>query len=600
MPSSSTLCSAFQATAAIDPTAIALRTVGGTLQLTWGEYADQVRQVAAGLNELGVGRGATVALMMANRVEYYPIDVGAQHVGATSFSVYNTLSAEQLNYVLSNAAVRVMFAEAQYVDRIRQSGVAVDHIVVLDGPADGAGTLTLDDLLTRGAANTAFDFDASWQAVQPEDVATLIYTSGTTGNPKGVETTHANLLFEGESVLQVLPAEFGDRITSYLPSAHIADRFTALYLQEIVGTQITVVPDLKQIGAALVDTRPTVWGAVPRVWEKLRTAIEFAVDSEPDETRRQGLQWALGVARQVSTAEAEGQPVSAELAAEWAKADAAVLSLLRAKIGLDQLKWAVSGAAPIAPETLKFFAGIGVPITEIWGMSELSCIATASAPDDRRLGTVGRIVPGMEARTDANGELLVRGPLVMRGYRNEPTKTAEAIDADGWLHTGDVAVIDDDGYVKIVDRIKELIITEAGKNISPTNIENSVKSETPLAGPVVAIGEARGYITALVTLDAEAAAAYASQRGLTDASAPALAADTEVIAVVRDGILAGNARLSRVEQIRRFRILPHFWEPGGDEMTLTMKLKRRPISDKYADEIEELYAAELAASVHEA
>ena len=600
MPSSSTLCSAFQATTAIDPTAIALRTVGGTLQLTWGEYADQVRLVAAGLNGLGVGRGATVALMMANRVEYYPIDVGAQHVGATSFSVYNTLSAEQLNYVLSNAAVRVMFAEAQYVDRIRQSGVAVEHIVVLDGPADGAGTLTLDDLLARGAANTAFDFDASWQAVQPEDVATLIYTSGTTGNPKGVETTHANLLFEGESVLQVLPAEFGDRITSYLPSAHIADRFTALYLQEIVGTQITVVPDLKQIGAALVDTRPTVWGAVPRVWEKLRTAIEFAVDSEPDETRRQGLQWALGVARQVSTAEAEGQPVSAELAAEWAKADAAVLSLLRAKIGLDQLKWAVSGAAPIAPETLKFFAGIGVPITEIWGMSELSCIATASAPDDRRLGTVGRIVPGMEARTDANGELLVRGPLVMRGYRNEPTKTAEAIDADGWLHTGDVAVIDDDGYVKIVDRIKELIITEAGKNISPTNIENSVKSETPLAGPVVAIGEARGYITALVTLDAEAAAAYASQRGLTDASAHALAADTEVIAVVRDGILAGNARLSRVEQIKRFRILPHFWEPGGDEMTLTMKLKRRPISDKYADEIEELYAAELAASVHEA
>jgi long-subunit acyl-CoA synthetase (AMP-forming) len=572
-----TLCSAFQATAAVDPDAIAVRSVGGD----------------------------TVALMMANRVEFYPIDVGAQHVGATSFSVYNTLSAEQLNYVLSNAAVRVMFAEAQYVERIGQSGVPIDHVIVLDGPADTPSTrignaITLDALLERGAANTAFDFETSWRAVRPEDVATLIYTSGTTGNPKGVETTHANLIFEGASVRRVLPVEFGDRITSYLPSAHIADRFTALYLQEIAGTQITVVPDIKQVAAALIDCRPTVWGAVPRVWEKLRGAVEFAVANEPDETRRQGLQWALGVAKQVSSAEAAGEPVSAELAEEWAKADATVLSLLRAQLGLDQVRWAVSGAAPIAPETLKFFTGIGVPITEIWGMSEVSCIATAAPPGDRRLGTVGRIVPGMEARADHNGELLVRGPLVMKGYRNEPEKTAEAVDAEGWLHTGDVVVIDDDGYIKIVDRIKELIITEAGKNISPTNIENSVKSETPLAGSVVAIGEARGYITALVSLDAEAAAAYAGQRGLSDASARALASDVEVIDAIRAGVAAGNARLSRVEQIKRFRIVPHFWEPGGEEMTLTMKLKRRPIAAKYATEIEELYAAEPLAAVHQA
>jgi long-chain acyl-CoA synthetase len=600
-----TLCSAFQATAAVDPDAIAVRSVGDTQQLTWAEYADQARLVTAGLDSLGVGRGDTVALMMANRVEFYPIDVGAQHVGATSFSVYNTLSAEQLNYVLSNAAVRVMFAEAQYVERIGQSGVPIDQVIVLDGPADTASThignaITLDALLERGAANTAFDFEASWRSVRPEDVATLIYTSGTTGNPKGVETTHANLIFEGASVRQVLPVEFGDRITSYLPSAHIADRFTALYLQEIAGTQITVVPDIKQIAAALIDCRPTVWGAVPRVWEKLRGAVEFAVASEPDETRRQGLQWALGVAKQVSSAEAVGEPVSAELAAEWAKADATVLSLLRARLGLDQVRWAVSGAAPIAPETLKFFTGLGVPITEIWGMSEVSCIATAAPPGDRRLGTVGRIVPGMEARADHHGELLVRGPLVMKGYRNEPEKTAEAVDAEGWLHTGDVVVIDDDGYIKIVDRIKELIITEAGKNISPTNIENSVKSETPLAGSVVAIGEARGYITALVSLDAEAAAAYAGQRGLSDASARALASDVGVIEAIRAGVAAGNARLSRVEQIKRFRIVPHFWEPGGEEMTLTMKLKRRPIAAKYATEIEELYAAEPLAAVHQA
>jgi long-subunit acyl-CoA synthetase (AMP-forming) len=593
----STLCAAFQATASVDPDAIALRDVGGTHQVTWREYADRARLVAAGLNSLGVGRGDTVALMMANRVEFYPIDVGAQHVGATSFSAYNTLSAEQLNYVFSNAGTRVVFAENQYVDRIRRSGAPIAHLVVLDGPGD-SDSVPLDEFLARGTANADFDFEATWRAVQPEDVATLIYTSGTTGNPKGVETTHSNLLFEGDSVRKVLPVGFGDRITSYLPSAHIADRFTALYLQELVGTQITVVPDVKQIGAALVDCRPTVWGAVPRVWEKLRAAVESAVAGEPDETRKQGLEWALGIARQAGDAELAGAPLSDDLAAQWQQADIAVLSALRTKLGLDQIRWAVSGAAPIAPGTLAFFAGIGVPITEIWGMSELSCIATAAAPSERRLGTVGRIVPGMEARSGEAGELLVRGPLVMKGYRNEPAKTAEAVDADGWLHTGDVAIIDDDGYITIVDRIKELIINEAGKNISPTNIENSVKAETPLVGSVVAIGDARAYITALVCLDAESSAADAAQRGLADRSAKALAEDPRVVAAVRAAIVAGNDRLSRVEQIKRFRIVPDFWEPGGNEMTLTMKLKRKPITARYAAEIEELYAAEMPAGVY--
>lgn len=600
MTKPTTLCAAFQASSIVDPDAIALRTIGGAHQVTWREYADQVRQVAAGLDSLGIRHGDTVALMMANRVEFYPIDVGAQHVGATSFSVYNTLSAEQLNYVFDNAAARVIFAEAQYVERIAASGIPIEHVIVLDGPGQAPNELTLDELLERGVANTAFDFDSTWRAVQPEDVATLIYTSGTTGNPKGVETTHANLIFEGDAVRQVLPVEFGDRITSYLPSAHIADRFTALYLQEIAGTQITVVPDLKQIAAALADCRPTIWGAVPRVWEKLRAAVEFTVANEPDEARKQALQGALDVARQVADAELRGEPPSAELAEQWRQADATVLSLLRAKLGLDQLRWAVSGAAPIAPGTLAFFAGLGVPISEIWGMSEVSCIATASPPSERRLGTVGRIVPGMEARTSAEGELLIRGPLVMKGYRNEPEKTADAVDADSWLHTGDVVVIDEDGYIKIVDRIKELIITEAGKNISPTNIENSVKASAPLAGSVVAIGDARAYITALVSLDAETAAAHAAQRGLADASAQTLASDPDVIAAIRAGISAGNARLSRVEQIKRFRVVTDFWEPGGEEMTLTMKLKRRPIAEKYATEIEELYAADPPASVHQA
>lgn len=583
-----TLCEAFQRTAAIDPDAIALRNVGGTQTLTWRDYADQVRLIAAGLASLGVGRGDTVALMMANRIAFYPIDVAAQHLGATSFSVYNTLSADQLEYVFANAGNSVMLCEAQHVEVIRKSGVPIEHVVVLDGAAEDA--ITLEELLARGVANTEFDFDATWQAVRPDDVATLIYTSGTTGNPKGVETTHANLVFEAAAVTSVLPVEFGDRITSFLPSAHIADRFTALYLQEWAGTQITVVPDPRQIAAALPDCRPTIWGAVPRVWEKLKAAIEHVVSAEPDEQRRQGMQWALAVAARKAQAQLAGEPISDELAAEYAKADAAVLTPLRAKLGFDQLKWAVSGAAPIPAETLAFFGGLGIPIAEIWGMSELSCICSVVPPEEHRLGTIGKVLPGMEAKIADDGELLVRGPLVMKGYRKEPEKTADAVDPDGWLATGDVVTMDEDGYLKIVDRKKELIINEAGKNISPANVENAIKSATSLAGGVVSIGDARAYMTALITIDAETAAAYAAQRGLADASAKALAEDPEVVAAVRAGVAAGNAKLSRVEQIKRFRILPTFWEPGGDELTLTMKLRRKPIATKYAAEIDELYA----------
>jgi long-chain acyl-CoA synthetase len=596
MPKMTTLPAAFQATAAIDPTAVAVRNVGGSQTLTWREYAEQVRTLAAAFASLGVVRGGTVALMMANRVEFYPLDVAAQHVGATSFSVYNTLSSEQLQYVFSNAGTTVVVAEARFAATIRASGVPIEHLVVLDGEADGA--ITLDELFERGRANADFDFEAAWQAVLPEDVATLVYTSGTTGNPKGVESTHANLIFEGAAVREVLPVGFGDRITSFLPSAHMADRFTALYLQEIAGTQITVVGDVKAIAAALADCRPTIWAAVPRVWQKLRLAVEHAVSTEPDPQRREGMQWALEVAATKATLALAGEPIPAELAADYAKADELILSKLRARLGFDELKWAVSGAAPIPSETLAFFGGLGVPIAEIWGMSETSCIATAVSPAEHRLGTVGKILPGMEAWVADDGELLVRGPLVMKGYRGEPEKTADAVDPDGWLHTGDVVTVDGGGFITIVDRKKELIITEAGKNISPANIENAIKAASPLLGGVVTIGDARPFITALLTLDADAAAAYAAGHGL-DAAPKVLSEDPQLIASVGSAVAAGNARLSRVEQIKRFVILPTFWEPGGDELTLTMKLKRKPIAAKYAGEIDRLYAPALAPDVHE-
>ena len=590
-----TLCEAFQRTAAIDPDAVALRTPGDTQTLTWRDFASQVRQVAAGLAALGVGRGDTVSLMMANRIEFYPLEVGAQHLGATSFSVYNTLAAEQLTYLFDNAGTKVVMCEQQYVDRIHASGAVIEHIVCIDGSPDG--TLTVEDLTGGGAED--FDFESAWRAVQPEDVATLIYTSGTTGNPKGVEMTHTNLLFQAYAVEAVLGIEFGDRITSFLPSAHIADRISGLYMQEVFGTQVTVVSDARAIAAALPDVRPTIWAAVPRVWEKLKAGIESAVAHEPDERRREAVQWAMSVAAKRAAALVAGDPVPENVAAEWAKADELVLSKLRAQLGLDRLRWALSGAAPIPKETLGFFAGLGIPVSELWGMSELSCVATLSHPRETRLGTVGKLLPGLEGRIADDGEFLVRGPLVMKGYRKEPQKTAEAIDADGWLHTGDILEIVDDGYLRVIDRKKELIINSGGKNMSPANIENAIKAACPQIGTILAIGDARPYTTALIVLDAESAGSYAAHRGLPDASAATLAADPDLITDIAAGVAEGNTKLSRVEQIKRFRVLPTFWEPGGDEITLTMKLKRRPIVQKYTAEIEELYASQIGPPVHE-
>ncbi|GFG64734.1 fatty-acid--CoA ligase [Mycobacterium kubicae] len=590
-----TMCEAFQRTAAIDPDAVALRTPGNTQTLTWREYAEQVQRVAAGLAGLGVRRGDTVSLMMANRVEFYPLEVGAQHVGATSFSVYNTLPAEQLTYVFDNAGTKVMICEEQYVDRIRASGAPIEHIICIDGHPEG--TLSVTDLYA--AADENFDFESTWRAVQPDDIVTLIYTSGTTGNPKGVEMTHTNLLFEGRAIDAVLGVEFGDRGTSYLPTAHIADRMCNLYIQEMFGTQITTVSDPRAIVAALPDVRPTVWGAVPRVWEKLKAGIEFTVGNETDEMKRAALQWAMSVADKRAAALLAGEPMSDDAAAEWAQADELVLSKLRERLGFGELRWAISGAAPIPRETLAFFAGIGIPIAEVWGMSELSCAATAYHPRELRLGTVGRLLPGLEGKIAEDGEYLVRGPLVMKGYRKEPAKTAEAIDAEGWLHTGDIFDVDADGFLRVVDRKKELIINAAGKNMSPANIENTILAACPMIGVMIVIGDGRPYNTALLVFDADSVGPYAAQHGLPDASPEALAANPEVIARIAAGVAEGNAKLARVEQIKRFRVLPTLWEPGGDEITLTMKLKRRPIKEKYAAEIEELYAADPGPNVHE-
>src|SRR6266700_602857 len=318
------------------------------------------------------------------------------------------------------------------------------------------------------------------------------------------------------------------------------------------GLQVTPLADAEALLGALQDVRPTLFGGVPRVWEKLKAGVEAMLAYEPDQAKRQAMQQAFEIAQRYVHA-AQAGAVPAGLAGAYRRADEQVMSKIRFTLGLDQVRAAVSGAA--------------------------------------RIGTVGKALPGVELELAGDGELLVRGPIVMKGYRNDPAKTAEAIDADGWLHTGDVATIDDDGYVRITGRKKDLIINAAGKNISPSNIENARLAVSPLIGPLVAIGDRRPYIVALIVLDPDAAAFFAAQNGVGDQSAGVLAGHRAVRAAVGVAVKTANGKLSRVEQIKRFAILPEFWEPGGDELTPTMKLKRRPVAAKYAGIIESMYAA---------
>jgi long-chain acyl-CoA synthetase len=585
--SPATLCEAFQATVARYPQEVALRTPGGAVTLTWQEYAGQVQGVAAGLAGLGVGHGDTVALMMTNRPEFHLVDTAAFHLGAVPFSIYNTFAPEQITHVLSNAGSRVVVCEEQVGERLlaARDGTALEHVVCVDGKPDG--TVTLGELVAGG--DPGFGFEACWRAVRPGDVLTLIYTSGTTGPPKGVEITHAQMLAELAATNTLMPAGVGDRVISFLPMAHVVERWATHYGPMFTGMQATAVADPRDLPRALLDVRPTFFGGVPRVWEKLKAGIEAMVAYEPDQARRQAMQQAFEIARQYVRAVQAGE-VPAELAEAYRRADGQVLSKIRSGLGLDQVRVSGSGGAPIAPEILEFMLAVGIPIAEAWGMSELSCIGTANPPGAIRIGTVGKAIPGVELKLAGDGELLVRGPTVMKGYHNDPVQTAEAIDPDGWLHTGDVATIDADGYVRIVDRKKDLIINAAGKNMSPSNIETAVLAASPLIGQVVAIGDRRPYVVALIVLDPDAAAAFATHHGVSDTSAAALATHPAIHAAVDTAVKAGNCKLSRVEQIKRFCILPTFWEPGGDEITPTMKLKRRPIAAKYAEVIDSMYA----------
>lgn len=589
-----TVPEAFQETLKMRPDQVALRTVGGTQEITWRQYDERVRVIAAGLAALGIGHGDTVGIMLTNRPEFNLIDTAALHLGATPFSIYNTSSADQIKHLFTNADNKVVVTEQVFLAAVQGAGVPLEHIIVVDGPA--ADTLSLADVEANPAAD--FDFDAAWQAVTPDDLATLIYTSGTTGPSKGVELTHRNVVAQIVGLVNgPLTVGLDDRSLSYLPAAHVADRISGHCANLFTGVQMTCVPDPREIAAALPDGRPTAFFGVPRVWQKIKAGIDAKLATEPSPVKKSLANWAIGVGVAAAKADLAGTGRGAMLNVQHKIAETLVLSKLRHALGLEGLKVAASGAAAIPPATLEYMLGLGFTVTEVWGMSETSGVGTFTELAKPRPGSVGRALDGVELKLGEDGELLVRGAIVTRGYRKMPDKTAEAIDSDGWLHTGDVATIDGDGYVTIVDRKKELIISEAGKNISPTNIENSVKAVSSLIGQVVAIGDAKPYISALIVLDPDTAALRAKSLGAPDADLTALSARQEIIDEVLAAVQTGNAKLSRVEQIKRFLLVDKAWEPGGEELTPTLKLRRNPIATKYAAEITELYAKELPANV---
>ena len=584
----STLPHAFQETAALQPTAVAIRTVGDKVAITWRQYAEHVQKIATGLSALGVERGHTVGLMLRNRPEFHLTDTAVMHLGAIPFSIYNTSAPDQIRYLFSNAENEIVFAERDFLPALEAAGADLARVIVVDADIDGC--MTLEQLESLGA-KTGFDFDATWRAVRPDDVATLIYTSGTTGPPKGVELTHTNLIAAFSAIVDLLDMQPSDSITSYLPHAHIADRVTSHYANIVLGAQVTDVADATAIAAALADAHPTTFLGVPRVWNKIKAGIETKLDTEATGIKQRLGRWAIDTGIQAARRTLAGSPVPPSLALRRKLADRLVLAKLRHALGLEQVRWAVIGAAPSPIETIEFVWGLGIPVYEVWGMSESVGCGTSNRPDAYQVGSVGQALSGVEISVASDGELLIRGPIVMRGYRHQPEKTGEAIDADGWLHTGDIGTIDAQGFVTIVDRKKELLVNEAGKNLSPANIEMAIQASSALIDQVVAFGDAKPYVTALVVLDKDAVAGQAAALGMDGSSAAAFAQRREARDMLTAAVREGNSKLSRVEQIKRFVIVGTPWEPGGDELTPTMKLKRRPIAEKYSAEIEQLYAA---------
>jgi long-chain acyl-CoA synthetase len=576
--------------------AMSWRRDGAWQTLSWRDYRERVAEVAMGLAALGVGPGDFVAIMATNRPEHVLADQGAVHAGATPTSFYFTLAPEQIRYVAGHCRAKVAVLEDRDMckrwQELREALPALRHLVLLEGAGDAEedGVLGWDELVRRGREALAADrsgFEALRGRVGPEDNATLLYTSGTTGPPKGVLLTHHNVLFECIALDRLNGLPLGGSSVSYLPLAHIAERLLSIYGPLTRRSHVWFCPDPAQAVEYVREARPTLFFGVPRVWEKVRAGIQAKLAAEESRRRREIAQRAVETGLEVVRRTQRGEAVPFALRARHALLDRLVLAKVRRAIGLDRCSFASSAASPLAVDVAEFFAALGLPLVEVYGMTETTGVATGNRPGKVKIGTVGPALAGVEVRLAGDGEVLVRGPVNTPGYFRQPEATAELIDADGWLHTGDVGALDGDGCLRIVDRKKELIITSSGKNLSPANIEGLLK-EHPLVGQALVYGDDRPYVVALIVLDHELAPAWAAGNGLPGDLAT-LAGHEQVLAELRLAVDAANQRLSRIEQVKRFEVLPVEWTAESEELTPTLKLRRRIIHAKYAEHIDALY-----------
>ena len=570
----------------------------GWQSLTWSQVRQRVLELAAGFAALGLAPGERVALMLPNRSEHVLADLGAVHAGGLGVTLYATLAPEQIGYVAADCDARIAVldgaAELARWQPVLDQLPGLTAVIVRDPVACPAGDryLTWDGLVALGRKRLAADPDeitARVAAIKPGDPLALLYTSGTTGNPKGVVLTHRNILYEmatAERMGIVVPRV---RWVSYLPLAHIAERMFSIYLAIGAVSHVHFCPDPAQLVRVIRQVRPTAFFGVPRVWEKIRAGIQALLAAEQDEGRRAAVAQAMDIGYRYIQSCQYGQATPPELGAQFRVADEQVLGPIRGLLGLGEAVSVFSAAAPLPPDVAAFFAGLGMKILDVYGMTETTGAFTANTPAEFKLGTVGRPYAGMEVRSADDGEILARGPLTTPGYLNRPDLTEALIDSDGWLHTGDIGTIDADGFVSVTDRKKELIITAGGENIAPAAVENVLVAH-PLIGQALAYGDRRPYVVALLTLDGEAAPAWARARGITAGSLAELASDPQVLAEVAAGVAAANERLARAQQVKRWHLLPVEWTAETEELTPTLKLKRRVVHAKYADIIGSLYA----------
>jgi long-chain acyl-CoA synthetase len=560
---------------------------GSWTSKTYVEVGEIVRELSLGLIALGIEKGDKVAILSNTRVEWTYFDFAALTAGATVVPIYQTNSAEECRYVLENSDARAVIAEDEEqmakLREVRDQCPMLEHVIRIEGESSDA--LTMEALRERGAAGTEAQWEERWRSVTPDDICTFIYTSGTTGPPKGCVISHGNYRSMCDMALGVDVLEQGEVTYLFLPLAHSFALLIELLSFAVGGTLAYWERDPLKIVPNLSEVRPTYFPSVPRIFEKIYTAATAAVEKEGG-LKKRVFDWAIGVGKRVRALERQDRQPGPVLAFQHRIADKQVLSKIRGLFG-GKLKQAVTGAAPINPEILEFFDASGVLVVEGWGMTETSTAATVATPESFKWGTVGKPFPGCEIRIADDGEILVQGPNVFQGYYKNEEATRETL-VDGWLHTGDIGEIDPDGFLKITGRKKDIIITAGGKNITPANLEAEIKQH-PLVSQCVVIGDRRPYLVALITLDPEEAAKYASEHGLSDDLA-ALAGNPEIRASISAHIDQINQKFARVEQVKKFEILPQDLSQEGGELTPTLMVKRNVVGEKYAPQVDSLYA----------